>query len=455
MNSCIAARVDLDQARRFLAVLAEGQPITFQTFDDDGVRKDNALARIVHGSLDASAPTLQQMNARGAGVYWMVNFGDCKGRRAKNVTDVRALFLDLDGAPLAPVLDAGVEPHAVVESSPGRWHVYWAVVGCAPPQFKAAQQALAARFGGDPSVCDLPRVLRVPGFLHSKGERFASRIERLVPMRPYAFGDLLQRLGLDLSLIVPKPVVQIERASGEIVDKVTHPGRHAHLLKWAAQLNWRGVPAEAVRVAVHAENMRVCEPPKTAVEVDAVVADVLKRYGAQHGRDLRQQEGRHMLDAGVAQEADDAASPLFTVVPVADLAHTSPAAPYYWWEGYLPAGVVTLLGAHGGAGKSTLALMLAVCIAQGLPLFGIPTKRGRVAIFSGEDGAELVRHRLHLICRRLGVNPAALAGWLHVIDATTGEPTLFHEVNLKGTKQGATTPSLPAARVCRRTRSTC
>mgnify|MGYP003378913010 CR=1 FL=1 len=138
---------------------------------------------------------------------------------------------------------------------------------------------------------------------------------------------------------------------------------------------------------------------------------------------------------------EDTPPPLFAVVPFATLAHTEPEPPAYWWHGYLPAGVVTLLGAHGGAGKSTLALMLAVCIALGLPLFGIPTKRGRVAFFSGEDGAELVLYRLHMICRCLGGNVADLAGWLHVIDAPRGETTLFHEVSHKGERQGMTPPT--------------
>ncbi len=139
-------------------------------------------------------------------------------------------------------------------------------------------------------------------------------------------------------------------------------------------------------------------------------------------------------------------TPLFTVVPLADLAHATPPAPSYWWQDYMPAGVVTMLSAHGGAGKSTMALMLAVCISQGLPLFSIPTRRGRVAFFSGEDGAELVRHRLHRICQRLGVDPAALDGWLHVLDATEGDPVLYREESVRGARHGASTPSYAALR---------
>jgi hypothetical protein len=39
---------------------------------------------------------------------------------------VRALFLDLDGAPLEPVL-LHATPHIITESSPGRFHPYYRV----------------------------------------------------------------------------------------------------------------------------------------------------------------------------------------------------------------------------------------------------------------------------------------------------------------------------------------
>jgi hypothetical protein len=152
----------------------------------------------------------------------MVNFGDQKGRKEANVQGVRAVFLDLDGAPLQPVLDAGVEPHAIVESSPGKWHVYWQVTGCALDQFKPAQIALAKKFGGDLNVNDLPRVLRVPGFVHQKGEPVQTRIERLEPFQPYAFDYLMQRLGLTLTS--EKRPVKVRQytdpSTGEIVQQV-------------------------------------------------------------------------------------------------------------------------------------------------------------------------------------------------------------------------------------------
>lgn len=156
---------------------------------------------------------------------------------------------------------------------------------------------------------------------------------------------------------------------------------------------------------------------------------------------------RRLVDSAVAfspESEDENHASSFVVVPIADLATVEPAPPAYWWDGMVPAGFVTLLGAHGGVGKGWLALMLAVCVALGLPLFGIPTRRGRVAIYSAEDATELLRYRLRLICRAMGVNPGNLDGWLHVLDATGGDPVLFHEIGTGTKREGVATPAMAA-----------
>lgn len=112
----------------------------------------------------------------GAGIFVMINRGDGMGRRAENVIGVRAHFVDLDGAPLKPVLEAPLRPNIIVETSPGRYHVYWIVDGIGLQEFWYFQRELARRFGGDPKVKDLPRVMRVPGFFHLKEAPFLVRI---------------------------------------------------------------------------------------------------------------------------------------------------------------------------------------------------------------------------------------------------------------------------------------
>ncbi len=182
-----------------------------------------------------------------------------------------------------------------------------------------------------------------------------------------------------------------------------------------------------------------------AADVSAAVACMPERSPPNFdANDFGRREGFDALELLLAgAEKPITAPPLFEVVPFADLSDTPPPAPAYWWHGYLPIGVVTMLSAHGGTGKSTIALMLAVCIATGRDLFGKPTRAGRVLYFSGEDGAALVRYRLHLVCRAMGVAVSELRDRVHILDATAGEPTLFHEVP-RAARTGATTPTYAA-----------
>ena len=192
-----APTIDLDAARRFFGVMAPGEPLTFQTFDDSGAGR-RGLTSVIHGDLGERVSDLSRLNDAGAGIFWLVNRGDGTARKAANVIAVRALFLDLDGAPLEPVLAAGAPPHAVIESSPGKWHAYWLVTGCALAEFKPLQKALAKRFGGDGKVNDLPRVLRVPGFLHRKRCPVQSRVHLLDARVPYRVFDLVHAFGLQV-----------------------------------------------------------------------------------------------------------------------------------------------------------------------------------------------------------------------------------------------------------------
>jgi hypothetical protein len=175
---------NLNAARHFIKTLAPDENIVLQTFDDDKVRstKNRAelnydpFAKVFHGPLDQHLSSLGALQQQGAGVFMMINAGDGLGRSNKNVTRIRAHALDLDGAPIEPVLAAGLPPHILVESSPGKWHAYWLNEDCPLDKFKERQHALADRFGGDRSVCDLARVLRLPGFWHLKGEPFQTRL---------------------------------------------------------------------------------------------------------------------------------------------------------------------------------------------------------------------------------------------------------------------------------------
>jgi len=177
---------DIDMTRKFLDQIAPDGAITFQTIDDRTKAlepKSRGLSRVFHGSFDEHLAALIAYNNAGAGIFFMVNCGDgiLKGkartcRTTANVCSVRALFVDLDGSPLEPVLKHSVPPSIVVESSPGRWHAYWPTPSIKISEFSGYQRQLALLFNGDPSVHDLPRVMRLPGFWHQKRAPFMTRL---------------------------------------------------------------------------------------------------------------------------------------------------------------------------------------------------------------------------------------------------------------------------------------
>lgn len=78
-------------------------------------------------------------------------------------------------------------------------------------------------------------------------------------------------------------------------------------------------------------------------------------------------------------------------------------------ENIVPFGDITLLGGHGGVGKSMLALALAMCVAGGTEHFlGIRTKAATVAYFDFENRPETSARRIQAIARDLGISQNSL-----------------------------------------------
>lgn len=211
-------QTELDYAQRlksasdFLRQLDDtAESWTFQTFDDDSERKDKALVRTLHGTLEQHAATLSRLNDQGAGVFVTINETDGKARKAENITRVRAFWVDLDGAPLEPCRD-WEEPHIIVQTSPGKWHSYWLIEGLEAAhmplddfkaEFRKRQEILIRAFDADKSVNDLPRVMRLPGFFHRKSEPF---LVHELPTGSFPVPLQIDQLDELLENLKPKPV---------------------------------------------------------------------------------------------------------------------------------------------------------------------------------------------------------------------------------------------------------
>lgn len=192
MNVQISPEEHTHEFLKMLAPDAEG--FYFRAFPDHDGSKINPSN--YDGTLHQIRPLLEKVNCAGAGAFVVVNQG---GQRSADITRVRAVFADTDGAPLEPLVQA-LKPHMVVESSPGRWHVYWLVASDFPlNQFGPVQSAIAVKFGTDGSVKDLPRVMRLPGFYHNKGKSVLTRLIKTAPTLPrYTLDEII--VGLELTL---------------------------------------------------------------------------------------------------------------------------------------------------------------------------------------------------------------------------------------------------------------
>lgn len=211
--------INVKEAKQFIITLCGDTAPTFQTFDDDKDRSAenkkklgyDPYAKVFHGNLDIHNNALIQLQKDRAGCFIMVNEGDgiihdalpgqkkpTTCRNAHNVVRVRAAFVDLDGAPLEPIVQS-LKPHIIVESSPGRYHAYWKMSDCPIDKFTSIQKAIINKFNGDRSVHDIPRVMRVPGFIHQKGEAFETRIIETNNIPPYTLDELVTGLQLQLN----------------------------------------------------------------------------------------------------------------------------------------------------------------------------------------------------------------------------------------------------------------
>ena len=192
-----------DAAERYVELVAGSvdQPVCFRriydaTNDEKKTRQSENLPisnwGSCDGTLDDCYPGLVdgQEKARQA-AYMVVNEG---GQNSASIKRVRAVFVDADvyadkGLPLDQVEWHQLPSFVVVRDSNVSWQAYWLVDEDFPiGEFTNSQRKLAAHYGTDPSVCDLPRIMRVPGFLHQKDETNPQAFFLVDPL-PDARGD--------------------------------------------------------------------------------------------------------------------------------------------------------------------------------------------------------------------------------------------------------------------------
>jgi len=266
--------ISQEEAEWFLTLLdCDCEKFTFQTFADKKTARNQNLTRILHGSLEQHFAMLKELNSQGAGVFVTVNKTDLKGRTKENIVAIRAIFVDLDGADLGPVVSCKLEPHVVTQSSHGKYHAYWFVKDCPMEKFSSLQHAVAERFGGDRAVKDLPRVMRLPGFLHQKGQAYKVHIIQEEATQAYTYEQLI--------LEFPIATKDVNKESNAVVFEGK---RNSFLTSQAGKLRNQGFEFSTILAALTEENNVKCNPPLEVIEVKSI-AESVSRYSSGSAND--------------------------------------------------------------------------------------------------------------------------------------------------------------------------
>lgn len=130
--------------------------------------------KAIRSTLAEAYQMLLQYNQNGYGIFCCINAMDGQGRNLENVDHVRTHVVDLDNLFSAQTnyekaTTSEFVPHFAVQTSPGKYHLYWLVEPYKGNEFYSThQRKIRQLYDGDRSVIDASRVLRLPGFNHLK-----------------------------------------------------------------------------------------------------------------------------------------------------------------------------------------------------------------------------------------------------------------------------------------------
>lgn len=254
---------------------------TIQIFDD---KKLGRIApQILHFNSISSvdADHLSWLNQSGAGIYFCPNETDGEGRKASNVIKIRAAFADLDGAPLGVAMNYA--PSIIVESSPSRYHCYWLTNDTPIEAFTVLQKSIIRAIKSDPSIHDLSRVLRVPGYYHMKGDPFLVNICS-ISNKAYTYRELVEMFPPEKVKMWSAPRYTVAKPginTGEF--RGTRYGasageRNAIIMKRIGGMIKSNRPMSYIEEEIRKEGM-ACNPPLPDSEIKALMRSA-RRYVA-------------------------------------------------------------------------------------------------------------------------------------------------------------------------------
>lgn len=254
---------------------SDDDTLYFRTFWDKGKRAGITpqckLKELRQGTLE----DLKKANSKDDGVFFVVNGG---GQEDKDVKEVRAQFVDFDDFPFIEQIDIindfPLEPSIIVKTRKSL-HCYWLidkgiVKGAQEDQeidpFRNIQRRLYKHLGGDRTIQNPSRVMRLYGYEHRKEEPIEVNLIKFDPEIRYNQEELDRVLPTLEELEEGEEVQPTNNIQpGEPVpedQKIDKGGRHNYILKWICKTisnNNNEFTAETVAELAYNEFLRSCK----------------------------------------------------------------------------------------------------------------------------------------------------------------------------------------------------
>ncbi|MDT0594546.1 VapE domain-containing protein [Glaciecola petra] len=149
------------------------------------------------------------LNQQGYDAFFVVNRlkQNAKDQTTENIDGVRALFIDMDRqiSDLGTLIKSmAIKPSIIINSSPQKYHFYFFVEQWPLDQFKAVQRHLAKKFHADPTVSDLPRVMRLAGSIHWKNKPYLSKLIGEIGDEDYSYDDICEAFSFSYEQVLQR-----------------------------------------------------------------------------------------------------------------------------------------------------------------------------------------------------------------------------------------------------------
>jgi hypothetical protein len=126
------------------------------------------------GVIEIPRADAKRYNDDGYGIFYTPNSFNA-ARRIDCLVRINYWYIDIDkvdkSEAMEEIMNCPAIPSFVVETKSG-FHCYWEAIDATIQNFNEIEERLIHHFKADKQVKDIPRLLRVPGYYHHKGEPF-------------------------------------------------------------------------------------------------------------------------------------------------------------------------------------------------------------------------------------------------------------------------------------------